>query len=196
VEPDVGFSATLLLLELSRSRYGFVSDLLTAKDTMDHQQPHPTPRRLRANPLSSLRFRDNRVFWFGTTLSSIGQAAFLVSASWFAFRLGGSGAVGIITFATMVPLFLATLVGGLLADRADRRLLVLCTEATQGVIALVIGVQAMRGAMPLLELIPLVFASGIARAIEQPTVQTVLPGLVPRDELLNVFSLNEVVENR
>ncbi len=159
---------------------------------MEQQGAAPTPRRLRANPLSSLRFRDNRVFWFGTTLSSIGQAAFLVSASWFAFRLGGSGAVGLVTFATMLPLFLATLVGGLLADRADRRLLVLSTEAAQGIIALGIGIQAMRGAMPLLELAPLVFLSGIARAIEQPTVQTVLPGLVPRDELLNVFSLSNL----
>ncbi len=159
---------------------------------MEQQRPHSTPRRLRANPLSSLRYRDNRVFWFGTTLSSIGQAAFLVSSSWFAFRLGGSGAVGLVTFATMVPLFLATLVGGLLADRADRRLLVLSTEAAQGIIALVIGVQAIRGALPLPELVLLVFASGIARAIEQPTVQTVLPGLVPRDELLNVFSLSNL----
>lgn len=159
---------------------------------MEQQHPRHTSPRTRANPLSSLRYRDNRVFWFGTTLSSIGQAAFLVSSSWFAFRLGGSGAVGIVTFATMVPLFLATLVGGLLADRADRRLLVLSTEATQAAIALVVGVQAIRGAMPLPELVLLVFLSGIARAIEQPTVQTVLPSLVPRDELLNVFSLNNL----
>lgn len=151
-----------------------------------------SPRRVRANPLSSLRYRDNRVFWFGTTLSSIGQAAFLVSSSWFAFRLGGSGAVGLVTFATMVPLFLATLLGGLLADRADRRLLVLSTEALQGFIALVIGVQAIRGAMLLPELVLLVFLSGIARAIEQPTVQTVLPSLVPQDELLNIFALSNL----
>lgn len=155
-------------------------------------QSHRTPPRIRANPLSSLRYRDNRVFWFGTTLSSIGQAAFLVSSSWFAFRLGGSGAVGVVTFATMIPLFLATLLGGLLADRADRRLLVLITEAAQGIIALIIGVQALRGAMPLPELVLLVFASGIARAIEQPTVQTVLPSLIPRDELLNIFALSNL----
>lgn len=146
----------------------------------------------RGNPLSSLRFRDNRVFWLGTSCSSIGQAAFLVASSWLAFRLGGSGAVGLVTFATMIPLFLATLVGGVLADRRERRSLVLASEAAQGVIAVVIAVQALRGAMPLAALVALVFLAGVARAIEMPTVQTVLPSLVPRDELLNIFSLNNL----
>lgn len=146
----------------------------------------------RGNPLSSLRFRDNRVFWLGTSCSSIGQAAFLVASSWLAFRLGGSTAVGIVTFATMVPLFLATLAGGVLADRIDRRLLVLAAEAVQATIAAIIAIQALRGAMPLAELAALVFLAGVARAIELPTVQTVLPSLVPRDELLNIFSLNSL----
>ncbi|HET7035818.1 MAG TPA: MFS transporter [Thermomicrobiaceae bacterium] len=147
---------------------------------------------LGGNPLSSLRYRDNRVFWIGTSFSSIGQAAFLVASSWLAFRLGGSGAVGIVTFATMIPLFLATLAGGVLADRQERRRLVLAAEAAQGVLALVIAVLAWRGAMGLAQLVVLVFLTGVARAIEMPTVQTVLPNLVPRDELLNIFSLNNL----
>jgi len=148
--------------------------------------------RTRANPLSSLRYRDSRVFWFGTSVSSVGQAAFLVASGWLAFRLGGSRAVGIVTFATMTPLFLATVLGGLLADRCERRALVLGTQTTQSMIALVIGVLGIRGAMPLVALVPLVFLSGIARAVEQPTVQTVLPSLIPRDELLNIFALNNL----
>ena len=152
----------------------------------------PSTTALSGNPLSSLRFRDNRVFWLGTSFSSIGQASFLVASSWLAFRLDGSGAVGIVTFATMIPLFLATLVGGVLADRRERRFLVLSAEAAQGVIAVAIALLALRGSMPLWGLVALVFASGIARAIEMPTVQAVLPSLVPRDELLNIFSLNNL----
>jgi MFS family permease len=91
-----------------------------------------------------------------------------------------------------VPLFLATLLGGLLADRMDRRKLVLGTEAAQACIALALGVLAIRGAVALPGLVALVFASGVARAIEQPTVQTVLPSLVPRGELLNIFALNNM----
>jgi MFS family permease len=146
--------------------------------------------RVRLNLLSSLKFRDSRVFWVGTTFASIAQAAFLVSAGWLAFQQGGSGAVGLVTFATMLPLLLATPVGGLLADRMDRRSLVIGAEVVQCAVALVLGVQTVFGSMPLVELAPLVFLSGIARAVEMPTVQTILPNLVPPDELLNIFAMN------
>ena len=136
------------------------------------------------NLLSSLKYRESRIFWFGATIASIAQAAFLVSAGWLAFQLHGSGAVGLVTFATMLPLLIATPVGGLLADRMDRRTLVIGAQIVQGIVALVLGIQTVFGAMPFAELVPLVFLSGIARAVELPTVQTMLPSLVPPEELL------------
>ena len=146
--------------------------------------------RGRLDLLSSLKYRESRTFWYGATIASIAQAAFLVSAGWLAFQLNGSGAVGIVTFATMLPLLIATPVGGLLADRMDRRTLVIGAQIVQGVVALALGVQTMAGAMPFAALVPLVFLSGIARAVELPTVQTMLPSLVPPGELLNTYSLN------
>lgn len=144
----------------------------------------------RLNLLSSLKYRESRTFWFGATVASIAQAAFLVSAGWLAFQLNGSGAVGLVTFATMLPLLIATPVGGLLADRMDRRSLVIGAQVVQGIVALALGTQMVFRAMPLGELVPLVFLSGIARAVELPTVQTMLPNLVPPEELLNTYSLN------
>ncbi len=72
----------------------------------------------------------------------------------------------------------------------DRRSLVIGAEIVQCAVALVLGIQTVLGAMPLAELVPLVFLSGIARAVELPTVQTMLPNLVPPDELLNTFAMN------
>jgi len=146
--------------------------------------------RGRLNLLSSLKYRESRTFWFGATIASIAQASFLVSAGWLAFQLHGSGAVGLVTFATMLPLLIATPVGGLLADRMDRRTLVIGAQIVQGIVALMLGTQTVFGAMPLIELVLLVFLSGIARAVELPTVQTMLPNLVPPEELLNTYSLN------
>ncbi len=146
--------------------------------------------RGRLNLLSSLKYPVSRTFWFGATIASIAQAAFLVSAGWLAFQLHGSGAVGLVTFATMLPLLIATPVGGLLADRMDRRTLVVGAQIVQGIVALALGVQTVWERMPFAELVPLVFLSGIARAVELPTVQTVLPNLVPPEELLNTYSLN------
>lgn len=147
---------------------------------------------LRGRFFSSLGYRDNRVFWIGTGLSSVAQAAFLVSAGWLAFQRSGSSAVGVVTFATMIPFLLATPVGGLLADRIDRRTIILGAQALQGCVALALAAQTLLWRMPLLELFALVFVTGVARTIELPTVGAALPGLVPPRELLNTMSLNSL----
>lgn len=141
---------------------------------------------------ASLGYRDSRVFWIGTTFSSAAQAAFLVSASWLAYERSGSGAVGWVAFATMIPFLLATPVGGLLADRIDRRAIALGAQALQATVALALAVQELLWTVPLPQLVALVFLSGVARAIELPTVGAALPGLVPPAQLLNVYALNNL----
>jgi MFS family permease len=141
---------------------------------------------------TSLRYRDNRVFWYGTSLSSVGQGAFVVAASWLAYELGGSGAVGIVTFATMIPFILATPIGGLLADRTDRRTIILACQTVQCSMALILALQSLFMEIPFPELALLVFITGMSRAVELPTTAAVLPNLVPREALLNSFSLNSL----
>jgi MFS family permease len=141
---------------------------------------------------ASLHYRDNRVFWIGTTLSSIAQASFLVTAGWRAFEDAGASASGLVTFATMFPFLVATPIGGLLADRIDRRSIVLVTQVAQGGLAVVAGLLALAGALPLPLLVGLVLLSSIARTVELPTVSAVLPNLVPATVLLNTFSLNSL----
>jgi MFS family permease len=146
--------------------------------------------RLGNSLFSSLRYRDNRVFWIGTSLSSVGQSAFLVAAVWLASGLGGGGAAGLVTFAVMAPFLIATPIGGLLADRYDRRAIVLGAQAVQGVVALVLGALALLDLLPLAVLVAFVLLTSIARTIELPTVGAALPSLVPQRELLNTLSLN------
>jgi MFS family permease len=140
----------------------------------------------------SLRYRNNRVFWFGTSISSVAQAAFLVSAGWLAFEQGGSSAAGAITFAVMFPFLLSTPIGGLLADRIDRRSIVLATQVMQAVLAVVLGILALLDLLPLPVLFALVLISSAARTVELPTVGAVLPNLVPPEALLNNLSLNSL----
>ncbi len=142
--------------------------------------------------VGSLRHRNSRFFWSGTGIGSVAQAMFLVTSGWYAFKLGGGGGVGIVTFATMLPMLLATPVGGLLADRMDRRTLVMCVEAVQCAVAVVLGVAGFLGVLPFPVFVAFVFLSGIARAVELTTTQAVLPNLVPPDELLNVFAMNSL----
>lgn len=142
--------------------------------------------------VGSLRHRNSRMFWSGTGIGSVAQAMFLVSSGWYAFKLGGGGGVGIVTFATMLPMLLATPAGGLLADRMDRRTLVVAVEAVQGGVALALGVTGFLGGLPFPLFVAFVFLSGVARAVELTTTQAALPNLVPPDELLNVFAMNSL----
>jgi MFS family permease len=154
------------------------------------------PDRRRSNLASTLfaalAYRDNRVFWIGTTISSVAQASFLVSAGWLAYEQGGGAATGMVTFATMFPFLLSTPIGGLLADRYDRRSIVLATQVFQGALALLLGGLELAGLLPLPLLIALVFVSSAARTVELPTVGAVLPNLVPPRVLLNNLSLNSL----
>src|SRR3989337_1082413 len=94
---------------------------------------------------AALAYRDNRVFWIGTTISSVAQSSFLVSAGWLAYEQGGGSATRLVAFATMFPFLLSTPVGGLLADKYDRRSIVLATQLFQGALALILGGLALAG---------------------------------------------------
>lgn len=142
--------------------------------------------------IGSLQHRNSRFFWSGTGIGSVAQAMFLVSSGWYGFKLGGGGGVGIVTFATMLPMLLATPVGGLVADRVDRRTLVVCVELVQCAVAVTLGVTGFLGGLPFPVFVAFVFLSGIARAVELTTTQAVIPNLVPPDELLNVFAMNSL----
>lgn len=150
------------------------------------------PSGLGRSLFSSLRYRDNRVFWLGTTIASVAQSGFLVSTGWLAFELAGSSAVGLVTFAIMSPFLLATPVGGLLADRLDRRSMVAASQVAQALTALLLGALSLLDLLPLPVLVGLVLLSSTARAIELPTVGAILPNLVPPRELLNTMSLNSL----
>jgi MFS family permease len=148
--------------------------------------------KLASTLFAGLAYRDNRVFWIGTTISSVAQASFLVSAGWLAYEQGGGSATGMVAFATMFPFLLSTPIGGVLADRYDRRSIVLATQAFQGVLALLLGGLAVADLLPLPLLIALVLVSSAARTVELPTVGAVLPNLVPPRVLLNNLSLNSL----
>lgn len=154
--------------------------------------PDRRSSRLASTLFAALAYRDNRVFWIGTTISSVAQASFLVSAGWLAYEQGGGSATGMVAFATMFPFLLSTPIGGVLADRYDRRSIVLATQVFQGLLALLLGGLELAGLLPLPLLIALVLVSSAARTVELPTVGAVLPNLVPPRVLLNTLSLNSL----
>lgn len=143
--------------------------------------------------IASLRLRDYRLLWSSSLLSASGQWTLLVGRGWLVHELThSSGWVGAVTFASMVPYLLATPIGGVLADRVDRRRLGVLMQglsllASAALAALVIG-----GVAQAWEVLVLALLAGIGRAVEMPATTAIIPNIVPADYLLNAISLNSV----
>ena len=82
---------------------------------------------------ASLHHRDYRFLWTGSTFAGMGVWAMIVARGWLVFNLSGSSSlmVGVVTFAAMSPLIVAAPLGGLLADRFDRRKMLVVGYAGQ-----------------------------------------------------------------
>ncbi|MGC2208674.1 MAG: MFS transporter [Candidatus Korobacteraceae bacterium] len=141
----------------------------------------------------ALRHRDFRLFWGGNFLSNIGTWMQNVAMGWLVLQLAPSHAafwLGIVGFASSLPMLAFSLLGGVIADRIDRRKLMLITQSAMMIFAFILwGLTALHWmSLPLLVLLS--FATGVAMALNAPSYQALVPQLVPREDLANAIALN------
>jgi MFS family permease len=135
-----------------------------------------------------------RRLWLGTMLSRTGSAMTTFAITLQVYDLTRSpAAVGGIGVATFVPLLLITLPGGTLADRVDRRRLVLAAAAGQLTLSAVLFALAAFGGASLWPLYALVAIGAAFSAVSVPAQQTFIPRLVPRAQLGTAMALNRIV---
>jgi MFS family permease len=151
--------------------------------------------RRRSVPLRALRrmavdvgplrdSRDYRLLAIGGFASGLGTQVTLVALPYQVFMLTGSSfAVGLIGLAELVPLVALSLVGGTLADRVDRRRLLLISQAVQLATSAVLAAGAAAGEPPVAALYVLAGVAAAAAAVDRPTRAAIIPNLVPADEL-------------
>ena len=140
---------------------------------------------------SLVAYPDFRSIWLAGMFSFAGMWAFIVSAGWLAFdRSGTSGWVGIIAFSGLIPFLVVSPIGGLLADRMDRRSLVVISTVLNTLVAVGIAVAALAGSLELWHLAAAAFVGGGFRSAMEPAVQALIPNQVPRKHLLNAITLN------
>jgi len=138
----------------------------------------------------SLRYRDYRLLWAGAAISNTGTWMQHVALSWYVLELTGSVFwVGAVTFANFFPMWLSPL-GGVLADRFDRRKLLLATQAAMMLAAVALGLLATTGRATIGPVMVITTVSGLAFAVDAPTRQAFFPSLVPRDAMVNAIALN------
>lgn len=158
-----------------------------------------TLARLRINrsqTFSSLRHRDFRFLWASTFLFSSGNWIQQITLSWLIFdRTGNPFFVGAINGARSVPFLFAGPISGVLADRMDRRKLLMMNQTWLAAVVLVFAVLVSTGKVQTWHMFAFSFLSGTGFAINNPLRQTLTANVVPHEELGNAIALNSAAFN-
>ena len=142
--------------------------------------------------LSALRHRGFRLLWIATLLSSTARWADMVVIGWLTLELTDSAfMVGIVAAAKMAG-YLAAPFMGVVADRMDRRLLLVAAAGVNLAVATLMLGLFVAGALVLWHIVALALVSSLTWALDNPTRQAFVPDLVELDDLTNAIALNAV----
>ncbi|MFJ3338451.1 MFS transporter [Streptomyces sp. NPDC086766] len=145
---------------------------------------------------AALRVANFRLYFAGQSVSLVGTWMQAVALSWLVLELTGSGTVlGLVVAAQFLPVLLLGPYGGLLADRADKRRLLMATQAALAVLALLLGLLTVTHVVRLWMVVLLAVALGTVNAVDNPTRQTFVPEVVGPQLLRDAVSLNSVMTN-
>lgn len=143
---------------------------------------------------ASLRIRNFRLFLGAQVVSVTGTWMQSVAQMWLVLHLTGSGlALGVTAALQFLPMLLFGTYGGLLADRIDKRRVLMLTQALAGVTALGLAFLTLSGAVQLWMVYGLAFALGMVNVFDNPTRQSFVTELVGRDRVTNAIGLNSAV---
>lgn len=131
------------------------------------------------------------MYWAGGLPSNLGTWLHIVAASVVVYALTGSAlAVGILGFGGFLPILLFSVHGGLLADRYDRRAVVVWCSVASIVASSLLTILTAAGLANEVHIIAATFALNTAYALSKPSYIALIPSLVPRDELTDAVGLN------
>jgi len=135
-------------------------------------------------------------FWGGNFLSNIGTWMQNLAQGWLILTLTNSSFwLGFVGFVAAIPFLWFTLYGGVIADRANKRVLLLCTQTAMMIIAFTMAGLAYFHIITVAQLALLSFLNGVAAALNAPIYQAIVPQLVAREDLPNAVALNTVQFN-
>jgi predicted MFS family arabinose efflux permease len=152
----------------------------------------PTLRRI----FKAFQYRDFRLMWIGACTSSIGTWMQIVAQGWLIYRLSHSARLlGLDQFLAGLPIFLFTLIGGVVADRAERRKILLMSQWVQMASAATLTVLVIMGLTHVWPILCLSFVSGLAQAFGGPAYSALIPTLVDKEDMPNAIALNSIQFN-
>ncbi len=148
------------------------------------------------NAFRPLRHREFALLWWAGLASNIGGWMHDMAAGWTMATLNTSPAmVALVQAATTLPVCLLAFAAGTLADRVDKRRLLIAVQIVMVMLAAALALLVQRGAVEEWSLLMITLALGACTAIVSPTWQSIIPRLVPREDLPSAVALHAVGVN-
>src|SRR6185369_13756700 len=144
----------------------------------------------------AFQYRDFRLMWIGACTSSIGTWMQIVAQGWLIYRLSHSPfLLALDQFLAGIPIFMFSLIGGVVADRIERRKLLLGSQWLQMACAATLTLLIIFGLKVVWPILCLSFVSGFAQAFGGPAYQALIPTLVEKEDMPNAIALNSIQFN-
>src|SRR5713226_6997275 len=144
----------------------------------------------------SFRYRDFALFWTGNFLSNVGTWMQNLALGWLILvRTNSPFLLGLNGFLGSAPSLVFSLPGGAIADRMNRRKLMIVTQTAMMLLALILAALTSFRVIKIGEILTISFLTGLASALNNPAYQALVPDLVEREDLLNAIALNSAQFN-
>lgn len=153
----------------------------------------PNSKKL-SQTLSALRHRNYRLYWLGLLFSVLAMNMEHVAQSWLVLELTNSPlALGLTGLAHAIPTIALTLVGGVIADRMDRRRIMIASQIGMALIYLMLALLVATKTVALWQVLGLAFFSGSIRAFDRPSRMALLPQMVPKEDIPNAVAIGGTI---
>jgi MFS family permease len=170
--------------------------LETKASPLDRTTPAPLRSAFLQRAFAAFTYRNFSVLWFGAFTSTVGTWMQKVAQSWLIFDLTKSTFyLGLDDFFGQLPILLFTVIGGVIADRHDRRQLLLGSQYVQMATAFTLAILVFTQQVHVWQIIALSFTAGFAQAFGGPAYQSLVPSLVHKKDLPNAIALNSIQFN-
>ncbi len=144
----------------------------------------------------AFQYPDFRTMWIGACTSSIGTWMQTVAQSWLVYEISGSSRLlGLDAFLGQIPIMLLSLVGGVVADRVERRHILIASQVVQLSCAFALTALVAFHTVQVWHILTLSFVVGLAQAFGGPAYQALIPTLVKNEDLSNAIALNSIQFN-
>jgi MFS family permease len=173
-----------------------LADSVAADPSPAGPEPASLGGRVFRRLAAAFTYRDFRVLWIGACTSSIGTWMQSVAQNWLVLTLTGSAFyLGLDAFLQQLPIMLFTLIGGVVADRRDRRRTLLVSQYIQMSAAFTLALLVYFDRVHVWHILALSFTTGCAQAFGGPAYQSLIPSLIHKRDLPNAIALNSIQFN-